>query len=108
MGVDAAFHYFSITVTHLRSSLTRATVKLKAPTARSVNNYRQPDGQRCNWTYTELRYDDRQIPIKLIHFIGVFLGVGYVWAGLNPLTEASDTYAKNLRIGRARLMVRAT
>lgn len=44
--------------------------------------------------YTDLRYDDRQIPIKLIHFIAVFLGVSYVLAGLNPLTEVPDTYAK--------------
>lgn len=44
--------------------------------------------------YTELRYDDRQIPIKLIHFIAVFLGISYVHAGLNPLTEVPDTHAK--------------
>lgn len=75
----------------LRFSLPRSGVKLKP--LRSVNNYRQSDRQH-NWTYTELRYDDRQIPIKLIHFIAFFLWLSYVWAALNPLTEASDTYAE--------------
>lgn len=44
--------------------------------------------------YTKLRYNDRQIPIKRIHFNAVYLWLNDVWAVLNPLPEASDTYAK--------------
>lgn len=93
-GVKAAFHYFFITVTHLTLQSHMTGMKLKALSARSVNNYRQSDRQHYNWMYTVLRYDDRQISIKLIHFIAVFLLLSFVWAELNPLTEASDTHTR--------------
>ena len=50
---------------------THTHLNLKALSARSVNNYRQPGRQLGNWMYSELRYGDGQIPIIQIHFIAV-------------------------------------
>lgn len=75
---------------HLNFPLTRTHLNLKALSARSVNNYRQPGKQHRNWMYSTLRYGDGQIPINQIHFTAVLLRASYVQTESNPPTEQSD------------------
>lgn len=72
---------------YLHHHLTHTDLNLKALSARSVNNYRQPGRQRSNWMYSELKYVDGQIPINQIHFSAVFLRGCYVQTEPNPPTE---------------------
>lgn len=83
--VDA--HSPSTTTFPIFHHLTHTHLNLKALSARSVNNYRQPGRQQCNWMYSELKYVDGQIPINQIHFIAVFLRGCYVQTEPNPPTE---------------------